>query len=97
MSKDLLPIGSVVSLNGGEKRLMIFGIVQSDPATGKQYDYLACLYPEGFVGPEQTFLFNHDDIQKVSCEGFADAEHQEFRDDLALLLKEMAASGADDL
>ena len=84
--KNLLPIGSVVLLDGGGKRLMICGIVQDNPADGKQYDYLACLYPEGFVGAEHTYLFNHEDIKRVDAEGFADEEHQQFRGQLAELL-----------
>ena len=86
--RDLLPIGSIVLLNGGEKRLMIIGVIQINPTDGKQYDYLACLYPEGFVGPEHTYLFNHDDIDKIDAEGFVDEEHNTFRAQLAELLQE---------
>ena len=86
--RDLLPIGSVVLLKNGEKRLMIIGVIQTNPADGKQYDYLACLYPEGFVGPEYTYLFNSEDIQQIDAEGFADDEHHNFRAQLAELLKE---------
>ena len=89
MIEELLPIGSVVLLNGGEKRLMIIGVVQTDPTDGERYDYLACLYPEGFVGPEYSYLFNHEDIQKVSSKGFTDDEHSDFRENLAEMLKEM--------
>ena len=85
---NLLPIGSVVLLNNGEKRLMIIGVIQTDPADNKQYDYLACLYPEGFAGPEHNYLFNHDDIQRVDAEGLADEEHQTFRAQLAELLRD---------
>jgi len=85
--KNLLPIGSVVTLNGGKKRLMIIGILQINPVDGRQYDYLACLYPEGFVGTENTYLFKHEDIQKVSAEGFTDDEHHEFIENLSELLK----------
>ncbi|MDR0858014.1 MAG: DUF4176 domain-containing protein, partial [Oscillospiraceae bacterium] len=54
MPKDLLPVGSVVLLNGADKRLMIYGVLQLNPEDGVQYDYLGCLYPEGYVGLEQT-------------------------------------------
>jgi len=84
--KALLPIGSVVLLNGGEKRLMIIGVAQTNPANGKEYDYIACLYPEGFVGPQSTYLFNHEDIHNVDAEGFTDDEHQSFRQKLAKLV-----------
>jgi len=84
--KDLLPIGSVVLLNGADKRLMIIGVIQVNPDDGKEYDYLACLYPEGFVGPEHTYLFDRGEIAEISAEGFADAEHDTFRARLAELL-----------
>ena len=49
--KDLLPIGSIVLLKDGLKRLMIIGIMQNDAGgTGKNYDYLGELYPEGHIG-----------------------------------------------
>ena len=79
---DLLPIGSVVLLKDGEKRLMIIGILQSNPEDGREYDYLSCLYPEGFVGPDYTYLFNHEDIDRIDAEGFADEEHDLFREKL---------------
>ena len=79
---ELLPIGSIVLLSGGDKRLMIIGVVQINPEDGEEYDYLACLYPEGFVGLEHIYLFNHEDIDSVAAEGFTDDEHYEFRDKL---------------
>jgi len=81
--KKLLPIGSIVVLNGGDKRLMIIGVVQTNPEDNIDYDYLSCLYPEGFAGPEHIYLFNHEDIEHVVAEGFTDDEHAEFREKLA--------------
>jgi len=80
--KNLLPIGSVVQLNGGEKRLIIMGVVQINPEDNKEYDYLSCLYPEGFAGPEFLYMFNHEDIEHVSAEGFTDDEYHAFRETL---------------
>jgi hypothetical protein len=85
--KDLLPIGSIVLLNGGDKRLMIIGVVQINPDDNVEYDYLSCLYPEGFAGPEYMFLFNHDDIEQIVAEGFTDDEHFVFREKLVTALK----------
>jgi len=93
---ELLPIGSVVLLNDGEKRLMIIGIVQANPTDGKEYDYLACLYPEGFVGPEYTYLFNHEDISRIDAKGFADEEHDSFRSKLAEILTTQDVAEAED-
>ena len=42
--KDLLPIGSVVTLKEGTKRLMIIGRLQQNVRTKKVYDYAGCLW-----------------------------------------------------
>lgn len=82
--RDLLPIGSVVRLKDGEKRLMITGILQRDDSgRGKDYDYLGVLYPEGHIGAEYQYLFNHTDIEEVIFRGFADAERAAFLEGLA--------------
>ena len=55
--KDLLPIGSVVLLKNGTKRLMIAGIKQMDTEdTTKEYDYYGVMYPEGHVGENFQYL-----------------------------------------
>ncbi|MBR4858866.1 MAG: DUF4176 domain-containing protein [Clostridia bacterium] len=77
--KSLLPIGSVVLLNGGEKRLMICGRVQTDVATGKTYEYSACFYPEGIISSKELFLFNNENIQKIFFIGFQDADEFAFK------------------
>lgn len=76
--RELLPIGSVVMLNGGKKRLMIYGIKQTDAATGLEYDYIGVLYPEGNLGNEGHFFFNASDIEKVHYLGLNDGERQSF-------------------
>lgn len=84
--KDLLPIGSIVLLKDGEKRLMINGIMQSDAGdTGKDYDYMGILYPEGHIGEGFQYLFNHEDINEIIFRGFEDAERVEFLEKLANL------------
>ena len=73
--KKLLPIGSVVTLKEGKKSLMIVGIMQKDDEN-KVYDYIACVYPEGYINSELFFLFNHEDIEAVRFVGYIDAESQ---------------------
>lgn len=75
---DLFPIGSIVLLKNGKKRLMIYGRKQIDSTKGKIYDYVGCLYPEGNINSKYTFLFNHGDIEKVYFVGYTDAEEEEF-------------------
>ena len=75
---QILPIGSIVLLKGGEKRLMVFGVDQVDLETEAPYDYSGVLYPEGSLGVESFFLFNHEDINEMHFFGYSDAERQEF-------------------
>lgn len=89
MIKNLLPIGSVVLLKGGEKRLMISGIKQiEDGGNGQEYDYMGVLYPEGHMGDQFQYLFNHEDIAETVFRGYEDEERQEFLDKLAKLYKQ---------
>ena len=87
--KDLLPIGSIVLLRDGEKRLMISGIMQSDASgDGQEYDYLGVLYPEGHIGEQFQYLFNHEDIQEIFFRGFEDEERGDFLEKLANLYEQ---------
>lgn len=79
--KELLPIGSVVLLKNGQKRLMINGVMQTD-GNGKEHDYIGVLYPEGNVGLEMQYLFAHEDIDKIFFRGYQDEERDEFIDKL---------------
>lgn len=82
-----LPIGSVVLLNEGTKRLMITGfcVVPNDDKT-KVYDYSGCLYPEGVISSDQIALFNHDQIKSIYAIGYSDDEEKKFKDNLKSVL-----------
>lgn len=73
--KNLLPIGSVVVLDGGTRSLMIIGTLQMDE-DGNKYDYISCMFPEGYINSETFFLFNHEDIKDVAFIGCINAESQ---------------------
>lgn len=76
--KDLLPIGSVVLLEDGSKKLMIIGVKQTDISSGEEYDYLSVIYPEGYINEDTLFFFNHDAIDKVFYSGMHDEERESF-------------------
>ena len=76
--KELLPIGSVVLMNGGTKKLMIYGVKQTDQEDNQLYDYIGVVYPEGNMGEGTQFLFNHEDINKIVFYGYSDVEREEF-------------------
>lgn len=75
--KEYLPIGSIVLLNNGTKKVMIYGRRQMN-AEKKIFDYVAYLYPEGNINEEYNFLFNNEDIAEVIFKGFTDDEEKEF-------------------
>lgn len=75
----LLPIGSVVRLKDGTKPLMVFGIKQIDPEqSATEYDYVSVPYPEGHLGIQNQYLFNHDDIKEILFRGFDSKERADF-------------------
>lgn len=76
---ELLPIGTVVLLKDTNKRLMIYGRGQTEQGGGsKVWDYAGCLYPEGNLGPEYTFVFDHEQIEVVEHLGLRDQEETDF-------------------
>lgn len=87
--ENLLPIGSVVLLNGGNKRVMICGRIQARAGEDTIYDYSGCFFPEGIVNPEEMFFFNRDAIESVFFIGFQDPEELAFRSTVLAKLGEL--------
>ena len=86
--KSLLPIGSVVLLKNGVKKVMIVGIKQTSIDENIEYDYVGVLYPEGFLGGEYQFMFNHEDVNNVYFRGYEDSERDAFIEKLAAFYAE---------
>lgn len=87
VGEKYLPIGSVVMLNGGKKRVMITGfcaIANENP--NKIYDYSGCIYPEGYISSNQVCLFDHNQIESLYYKGFVDEEETKFKEKLIDLL-----------
>ncbi len=76
--KNYLPIGSIVLLKNGQKRIMIYGRRQKRVTDNHEYDYIACLYPEGNIDENYMYLFNHEDIDTVVFRGYSDVEEEVF-------------------
>lgn len=77
--KEFLPVGSVVLLRGGSKRIMICGRIQAQAGSDVIYDYSACYYPEGIVDTSSMFFFNRDAIETVYYRGYEDQEELDYR------------------
>ena len=79
---DLLPLGSVVILNEGDKKIMIVGRLQKNIETQEIFDYAAVLWPEGMMDSKRLYLFNHKDIQCLYFVGLQDVEEFNYRIEL---------------
>ena len=77
--KNLLPLGSIVLLENGIKKIMVFGRLQMNEVNGEIYDYAGCLYPEGLLKNENIFLFNDEDINTLVFKGFENEEEAEIQ------------------
>lgn len=86
----LLPNGSIVLLKGGNKKLMIYGRKQlllvdesgEETEEPKMYDYIGVMYPEGYISPEYSFVFNHSDIKEVIFRGYENEEEIAFQNEV---------------
>lgn len=74
---DYIPLGSVVYLKGGVKKLLVVARAINVANGDKQYffDYGAVLYPEGITGDQMAY-FNHEDVSSVYFRGCDDDENK---------------------
>lgn len=85
-----LPIGTVVLLKNGKKRVMITGFVAMEKKgeDNVTYDYCGVLYPEGVISMKQVLMFNHNQIQKIFHMGlYNDQEERQFKAKLIEAMK----------
>lgn len=90
IGEKFLPIGTVVMLKNGTKRVMITGFCAVENNENlKMWDYSGCMYPEGFLSSDETCLFDHNQIEKVYHLGLAeDEEEKEFKEKLKELIEQ---------
>lgn len=75
----ILPLGSVVLLEGGIQKLLIIARALNVKNGNKEFffDYGAVAYPEGLIGDQMAY-FNHENIAKVIFEGYCDDDDAVF-------------------
>ncbi|MEG0296844.1 MAG: DUF4176 domain-containing protein [Clostridium sp.] len=73
--KNYLPIGTIVTIKGHDKKLMICGRNYKDNVLDL-YDYVGYQYPLGING--EMLRFNNDDITNVVYRGYSDAEEEKY-------------------
>ncbi len=74
-SYDFLPIGSIVLLQGGTRKVMIIARGMNVKRGDETYffDYAGVIYPDGMTS-DQVAYFNQDGIIKVYFYGYSDDE-----------------------
>lgn len=72
---EFLPLGSVVRLNGGVKKVVIIAraVATKINQEVKYFEYGGSLYPEGLLG-DTILYFNNEDIQKIEYKGYVDED-----------------------
>ncbi|EMA6343382.1 DUF4176 domain-containing protein [Bacillus cytotoxicus] len=83
IGEDLLPIGSVVLVEGINQPLMIYGRKQQQANENKMWDYVSCPYPHGNLSKEYNVFFNHNQIARLFFKGFETVEELELRNKLS--------------
>jgi len=87
IGEKYLPVGTVVLLRNGTKRVMINGFCTMDASKpDKVYDYSGVLFPEGSLSSDQTLLFDHEQIVRVDHVGLVDQEEKDFKVKLAQIV-----------
>ena len=96
IKEKYLPVGTVVLLRNGTKRVMINGFCTMDASKpDKVYDYSGVLFPEGSLSSDQTLLFDHEQIVRVDHLGLEDDEEKEFKAKLREIVAESANAAAE--
>lgn len=90
--KEYMPLGSVVTLKQGTKKLMITGRLQRESESGLVFDYCAVLWPEGLIASDQLYLFDHEDIDLIWYVGMQNEEEFSFRHQLDEMLEKEGAA-----
>lgn len=76
---ELLPLGTIVRLEGTERKLMVVGRALAVDLNGdgpELYDYAAVVYPFGLIGDAIVYI-NNESIIEVVFKGFSDEENEE--------------------
>jgi hypothetical protein len=84
-----LPLGSICLLKGGKRYIVVIGYLgMGSEEKNTVYDYIGAVYPLGVITSDISFMFDHDQIEKVIFKGFEDEEGKEFNEKLNSLSKD---------
>lgn len=81
INNKFLPIGSICTVNGYNKKIMITGYYSIE-YTGnvKMFDYSGCDYPEGLLLSNKKCSFNHSEILLIDYLGFINEDYNKLNE-----------------
>ncbi|MBR1470366.1 MAG: DUF4176 domain-containing protein [Lachnospiraceae bacterium] len=80
--KGLLPIGSVIRIEGIEQDLVVCGRIVCAQDDERIYDYVGFPYPEGMGRGDDLLFFDREDIAQVLFIGFQDEVELIYRNEV---------------
>lgn len=89
MYENLLPIGSIVKLEGAEKKVMVCGRIAVEASDNEVFDYIGCVYPIGIASEDEYVFFNREAIERTLFIGFQDEEELIFRSEILAQLGDL--------
>ncbi len=96
MKEKFLPLGTVVLIKGGTKKVMITGFCAvTEEDKNKIWDYRGCPFPEGIMESEGVALFDHDQISEIVHIGFENPESINFSDRLNIIIERQSKKAKD--
>lgn len=79
MISGLLPIGTIVTLNGIEPKIMIMGYMPVEVGNEEnEHEYSGVVYPVGYMKPDEIVQFDAKDIRGIHFVGLQNVEQMEF-------------------
>lgn len=81
MKEKFLPIGTILTLKGATKKVMVIGYLPISQ-NNVMFDYSACIFPEGVLDMNKTLAFNHDKIENIDFMGNKNEEFEKFNKNL---------------
>lgn len=87
-SKKILPLGSIVYLKEGAKKVLIVAraLIAKNGDGHVYFDYGGVLYPEGIVDDKMAY-FQHEAISKVVFEGYSDLDDEAIVEKIKLFVE----------
>ena len=86
---EWLPLGTIVSVDDSNQKIMIIGRNQRDSNNPDiSYEYSAVLYPQGLIDPKENLLLNLNQVKQIYYLGYSDDNNKQFEEFLNEYVKE---------